>query len=89
MEKNNNKKNNNKNNRRRNNQGVKCSFCDNTSNNSKIYTRKNYPHGRKSKAVVTRMCSRCKYPERAEESDKILAKVMELKLKKENKDGRK
>lgn len=62
---------------------IKCDFCDNTSKDTKIYSKKNYPHGRKSKAVVTRKCWACKYPEKAKESEKIFDKAMQMKLNKE------
>jgi len=35
----------------------KCDFCG---KRGKIYRRKNYPHGRKSKPVVTKLCRACK-----------------------------
>ena len=36
---------------------LKCDFCG---KRGKIYTRKNYPHGRKSKPIITYICKECR-----------------------------
>ena len=35
----------------------KCDFCG---KRGKIYRRKNYPHGRKSKPTIIKICGKCR-----------------------------
>ena len=36
---------------------MKCDFCGKDS--KKMKTRRNFPHGKKSKGIITKMCSSC------------------------------
>ncbi len=44
---------------------MKCDFCGKES--KKLKTRRNFPHGRKSKGITTKMCPNCDIKQKEKE----------------------
>lgn len=53
-----------------------CDECNASSKRNKIYRKRNYPFGRKSKPVISNLCYNCKSPKETKRANKMLSEII-------------